>query len=312
MAIYNLKASLVKIVVLLVAVNLINPPVAQAAGRSTTTVANTIRSGSGVPAASLGIDGDFYIDLKTMNFYGPKKSNRWPLPTSLRGAVGATGPAGADGKNGLTANAVAGATGPAGAPGPKGDTGAQGPKGDTGATGATGATGPAGSGSGSAGPKGDTGATGPTGPKGDTGTAGAVTAIAGEIAFPNLLSGASGSTSLSTAFASLAAGKKYILDVLIYATNTDTDIYPLKISFAASAGTPTITAKYIVTRGSSYRTSSSRTEYSIFAKVIIDGSAVTSAYGLVATVMCGSTTSFDSAKLTIAGDYVGQEVGSIN
>jgi len=143
MAIYNLKASLVKIVVLLVAVNLINPPLAQAAGRSTTTVANTIRSGSGVPAASLGIDGDFYIDLKTMNFYGPKKSNRWPLPTSLRGAVGATGPAGADGKNGLTANAVAGATGPAGAPGPKGDTGAQGPKGDTGATGATGATGPA-------------------------------------------------------------------------------------------------------------------------------------------------------------------------
>ena len=287
MAIYNLKASLVKIVVLLVAVNLINPPVAQAAGRSTTTVANTIRSGSGVPAASLGIDGDFYIDLKTMNFYGPKKSNRWPLPTSLRGAVGATGPAGADGKNGLTANAVAGATGAAGAPGPKGDTGAPGPKGDTGAT-------------------------GPAGPKGDTGTAGAVTAIAGEIAFPNLLSGASGSTSLSTAFASLAAGKKYILDVLIYATNTDTDIYPLKISFAASAGTPTITAKYIVTRGSSYRTSSSRTEYSIFAKVIIDGSAVTSAYGLVATVMCGSTTSFDSAKLTIAGDYVGQEVGSVN
>ena len=64
MAIYNLKASLVKIVVLLVAVNLINPPLAQAAGRCTTTVANTIRSGSGVPAASLGIDGDFILILK--------------------------------------------------------------------------------------------------------------------------------------------------------------------------------------------------------------------------------------------------------
>ena len=312
MAIYNLKASLVKIVVLLVAVNLINPPVAQAAGRSTTTVANTIRSGSGVPAASLGIDGDFYIDLKTMNFYGPKKSKRWPLPTSLRGAVGATGPAGADGKNSSTANAVAGATGPAGAPGPKGDTGAPGSKGDTGATGATGATGPAGSGSGSAGPKGDTGATGPAGPKGDTGTAGSASAISGEIAFPNILSGIAGSTSVSSTFASLAPGKKYILDALIYATNSDTDVYPLKVSFAASTGSPTITTKYIVMRGSSYRTSSSRTEYSIFAKVIVDGSAVASAFGLVATVTCGSTTSFDAARLTIAGDYVGQEVGSIN
>ena len=312
MAIYNLKASLVKIVVLLVAVNLINPPLAQAAGRSTTTVANTIRSGSGVPAASLGIDGDFYIDLKTMNFYGPKKSKRWPLPTSLRGAVGATGPAGADGKNSSTANAVAGATGPAGAPGPKGDTGAPGPKGDTGATGATGATGPAGSGSGSTGPKGDTGATGPAGPKGDTGTAGSASAISGEIAFPNILSGIAGSTSVSSTFASLAPGKKYILDALIYATNSDTDVYPLKVSFAASTGSPTITTKYIVMRGSSYRTSSSRTEYSIFAKVIVDGSAVASAFGLVATFTCGSTTSFDAARLTIAGDYVGQEVGSIN
>jgi len=306
MAIYNLKASLVKIVVLLVAVNLINPPVAQAAGRSTTPVANTIRSGSGVPAASLGNDGDFYIDLKTMNFYGPKKSKRWPLPTSLRGAVGATGPAGADGKNGSTANAVAGATGAAGAPGPKGDTGAPGPKGDTGATG------PAGSGSGSAGPKGDTGATGPAGPKGDTGTAGSASAVSGEIAFPNLLSGIAGSTSVSSTFASLAPGKKYIMDALIYATNSDTDVYPLKVSFAASTGSPTITTKYIVMRGSSYRTSSSRTEYSIFAKVIVDGSAVASAFGLVATVTCGSTTSFDAARLTIAGDYVGQEVGSIN
>ena len=88
--------------------------------------------------------------------------------------------------------------------------------------------------------------------------------------------------------------------------------YPLQISFAASTGSPTITTKYIVMRGSSYRTSSSRTEYSIFAKVIVDGSAVSSTFGLVATVTCGSTTSFDSARLTIAGDYVGQEVGSIN
>jgi len=303
MAIYNLKAKVVKAVIFTIALNIINPIATQAAGRNTAVATNTIRSGSGVPAAPLGIDGDFYIDLKTMNFYGPKKGKRWPIPTSLRGPAGATGPAGADGKNGATANSVAGATGPAGPAGPKGDTGA---------TGATGATGPAGSGGGSVGPKGDTGATGPAGPKGDTGTAGSASAISGEIAFPNLLSGIAGSTSVSSTFASLAPGKKYILDALIYATNSDTDVYPLKVSFAASTGSPTITTKYIVMRGSSYRTSSSRTEYSIFAKVIVDGSAVVSAFGLVATVTCGSTTSFDAARLTIAGDYVGQEVGSIN
>jgi len=312
MAIYNLKAKVVKAVIFAIALNIINPIATQAAGRNTAAATNTIRSGSGVPAASLGIDGDFYIDLKTMNFYGPKKGKRWPIPTSLRGPAGATGPAGADGKNGATANSVAGATGPAGPAGPKGDTGAPGPKGDTGATGATGATGPAGSGGGTVGPKGDTGATGPAGPKGDTGTAGSASAISGEIAFPNLLSGIAGSTSVSSTFASLAPGKKYILDALIYATNSDTDVYPLKVSFAASTGSPTITTKYIVMRGSSYRTSSSRTEYSIFAKVIVDGSAVASAFGLAATVTCGSTTSFDAARLTIAGDYVGQEVGSIN
>ena len=312
MAIYNLKAKLIKAVILAIAINIINPITAHAAGRNTAAATNTIRSGSGVPSASLGIDGDFYIDLKTMNFYGPKKNNRWPIPTSLRGPVGATGQAGADGKNGATANSVAGATGPAGPAGPKGDTGAPGPKGDTGASGATGATGPAGSGGGSVGPKGDTGATGPAGPKGDTGTAGSVSAISGEITFPNLLSGTAGSTAVSSTFASLAPGKKYILDALIYATNSDTDVYPLKVSFAASTGSPTITTKYIVMRGSSYRTSSSRTEYSIFAKVIVDGSAVVSAFELAATVTCGSTTSFDAARLTIAGDYVGQEVGSIN
>jgi hypothetical protein len=312
MAIYNLKAKVIKAFIFAIVINVINPMAVQAAGRNTTAAANTIRSGSGVPAASLGIDGDFYIDLKTMNFYGPKKSNRWPIPTSLRGPAGATGPAGADGKNGATANSVAGATGPAGPAGPKGDTGSPGPKGDTGATGATGATGPAGSGGGSTGPKGDTGATGPAGPKGDTGTAGSVSSISGEIAFPNLLSGIAGSTSVSSAFASLAPGKKYILDALIYATNSDTDVYPLKVSFAATTGSPTITAKYIVMRGSSYRTSSSRTEYSILAKVIIDGTSVASSFGLVATLTCGTTTSFDAARLTIAGDYVGLEVGSIN
>jgi len=308
MAINNLKAKAVVTIVITVFLNLLTPPTVNAAGRANAAVTNTIRSGNGVPAASLGIDGDFYIDLKTMNFYGPKANKRWPIPTSLRGPTGAAGPSGVDGKNGTTASATAGAagaTGPAGPAGAKGETGATGPKGETGAAGAAG--------TGSAGPKGDTGATGPAGPKGDAGAAGAVSLLVGNIAFPNLLSGDVGTTSISNSFSSFTAGKKYVVDALIYATNSDTtDSYPLKVTFAASTGTPTITTKYLVSRGSSYRTSTSRPEYSIHAKVVIDASSVGANFGLVATVTCGSRTGFSGTELTIAGDFIGQEVGSIN
>jgi hypothetical protein len=308
MAINNLKAKVVSVILVSVFLNQSTPANVIAAGRANAAVTNTIRSGNGVPAASLGIDGDFYIDLKTMNFYGPKANKRWPIPTSLRGPTGAAGPSGVDGKNGTTASATAGAagaTGPAGPAGPKGDTGATGAKGETGAAGVAG--------TGSAGPKGDTGAQGPAGPKGDAGSAGSVSLFVGEIAFPNLLSGDAGTSSISNSFSSFTAGKKYVVDALIYATNSDTtEAYPLKVTFAASSGSPIITTKYLVSRGTSYRTSSARPEYSIHAKVVIDASSVGANFGLVATVICGSRTSFAGTQLTIAGDYTAQEVGSIN
>ena len=308
MAINNLKAKVVSVILVSVFLNQLTPANVIAAGRANAATTNTIRSGNGVPAASLGIDGDFYIDLKTMNFYGPKANKRWPIPTSLRGPTGAAGPSGVDGKNGTTASATAGAagaTGPAGPAGPKGDTGATGPKGETGAAGVAG--------TGSAGPKGDTGAQGPAGPKGDAGSAGSVSLFVGEIAFPNLLSGDAGTSSISNSFSSFTAGKKYVVDALIYATNSDTtEAYPLKVTFAASSGSPIITTKYLVSRGTSYRTSSARPEYSIHAKVVIDASSVGANFGLVATVICGSRTSFAGTQLTLAGDYTAQEVGSIN
>ena len=37
------------------------------AGRTITDPLNTIRSGKGAPSSSLGINGDFYIDLATFN-----------------------------------------------------------------------------------------------------------------------------------------------------------------------------------------------------------------------------------------------------
>ena len=173
----------------------------KAAGPSPTTVVNTILSGAGVPAKTLGINGDFYIDTKNLNLYGPKASGVWKVSTSLRsrdvpvvaniigetGAMGQTGSKGATGDKGAT-----GATGPQGIPGVQGLTGVQGLIGMIGLTGLTGATGPQGlqglmgvigatgltgaAGTngltGVAGAKGDTGSQGIQGIKGDTGTQG--------------------------------------------------------------------------------------------------------------------------------------------
>ena len=309
MAIYNLQAKVMKTALLTMLITTIAIPETYAAGRTANSIANTVLSGAGVPAKSLGINGDFYIDTKTMNMYGPKKNNSWPLPVSMRGPQGATGAAGSDGKNG-TSGAVSAGT--AGAAGPQGPAGPAGPKGETGATGPQG---PAGSNTGTAGPagpKGDTGATGAQGPKGDTGTAGTLNINYGALTFGSLISGAPGSSTVSNQFGTFLAGKSYVLDVLIYATNADILPYSLKIAFAASTGSPIITTKYIVTNGSSYRSSTSKPEYSIYAKVIIDGTSVANSFGLAATVTCGETTSGNSAKLTFNGDYVAHLVGSIN
>ncbi|TRZ87838.1 MAG: collagen-like protein [Streptomycetaceae bacterium] len=153
-----------------------------AAGRTSTSIPNTILSGTVAPKASVGIDGDFYVDFKSMNFYGPKVSGKWPLPIGLRGPQGATGAPGVmglDGDDGATGKAgsssvVVGATGSVGPAGPKGETGAAGVAGGSGAPGmigAAGATGPAGV-AGSQGAQGAAGAAGTSGGQGAQGIQG--------------------------------------------------------------------------------------------------------------------------------------------
>ena len=119
----------------------------KAAGRTGTTVVNTILSGSGVPGKTIGIDGDFYIDTKNANLYGPKTNGVWKLTTSLRplptkasptlpGATGSTGATGSAGASGLV--------GPRGLPGATGEKGATGSNGLPGTAGTNGLPGAAG------------------------------------------------------------------------------------------------------------------------------------------------------------------------
>ena len=140
-----------------------------AAGRSSSQVVNTILNGKGAPKSSLGSNGDFYIDTRSLLIYGPKSKGKWPTPQSLQGPTGAPG---SDGKNGSDGKSINNASMSSGSKGEQGERGEKGEKGDQGLPGPAGAPGAAG-GVGPAGPAGPAGATGPAGSNGSNGSNGA-------------------------------------------------------------------------------------------------------------------------------------------
>ena len=128
----------------------------KAAGRSSTAVINTVLNGKGAPSNTLGINGDFYIDTRSLLISGPKKNGKWPAARSLQGANGTNG---TDGRNGNDAKNVSTASTVAGPAGPQGERGEKGIDGVAGSSGAAGAAGVAGA----MGANGPAGATGPAG-----------------------------------------------------------------------------------------------------------------------------------------------------
>jgi len=175
----------------------------RSAGPTPTTVVNTILSGAGIPSKTLGINGDFYIDTKNLNLYGPKSKGVWKVSTSLRanevpvianviGEPGAMGQTGAKGATGATgARGETGLQGLQGPQGLQGVQGVQGTKGDNGVNGSTGATGTQGV-QGTNGDNGTNGAQGIQGLQGLTGAAG-TNGLTGAQGLPGL-QGATGVT----------------------------------------------------------------------------------------------------------------------
>lgn len=114
--------------------NLNKNPVTQTAYWSPIgTNGNTLRSGAGAPASTVGAIGDFYIDTTAKTLRGPKTAAGWPVittnligPQGAKGDAGAVGPVGPKGPTGAV-----GATGAKGSVGPQGPTGDQGPAGPT-------------------------------------------------------------------------------------------------------------------------------------------------------------------------------------
>ena len=319
----------------------------KAAGRTSSSIANTILNGKGVPLSTLGIDGDFYIDTRSLLIYGPKKSKKWPVPQSLQGPVGVSGTDGKNGSEGKTISSASSVAGPSGAqgisgekgetgtagakgatgsPGSSGATGSTGAKGDTGSTGATGPTGPAGSSGGGGGTPGATGATGAkgetgtagslgtTGLKGETGTAGATgpsNVYNGTLSFPDI-SGSVG-TSQSVVMTGFKAGKSYLVNIAIVTyqpTRNLDNSFPMGLAVTNNLGSATIWFSYQSTKGISYRSgaSSNRYEYITTAQITLDGKTSVD-YSINLQLSIGFDTSVHLARSDAS--YVATLVGSI-
>jgi len=270
---------------------------------------NTLLNGAGSPSKSIGIDGDFYIDTRSLLISGPKTKGKWPTARSMQGANGVNGSNGSDGRNGNDAKSVTTASTVAGPAGPQGQAGAKGADGTNGAPGPAGATGPSGSGSagapgapgsnGSNGSNGSPGGTGLTGARGETGTVGPSEVTVGTLTFSNI-SGAVGSSSTST-LSSLKAGKSYLVRLMIHtyhpADRFNDSGMLLNLTTAASSGAPVITKHFIQVSGNTYRNAAEGLEWSIDAELIIDGALVENDYGVSITVTAGKSTTSNPLKI---------------
>ena len=312
------------------------------AGRTSSSIPNTILNCKGAPSSTLGIDGDFYIDTRSLLIYGPKKNKKWPTPQSLQGP---TGTSGIDGKNGgdgkatSTASNVAGPSGVQGAVGAKGDkgetgtagangaAGSNGATGSQGAQGATGATGSSGGGTpgatgapgaaGVAGAKGETGTAGSlgaTGLKGETGTVGAIgpsNVYKGTFNFPDI-SGSAGTSQIAT-LSGFKSGKSYFvtIGIVTYQPTRNTDEFlPIGLAVTNNLGTASIWFAYQRASGFSYRTgaSSERWEYATSVQITLDGSSSVD-YSINLQLSIGADTSAYLGRSDAS--YVATLVGSI-
>lgn len=320
-----------------------SPRAKSVAGREG-AVANTILSGRGAPKNSLGVNGDFYIDVITYTIYGPKKNDKWPSGVNLKGPQGEVGKVGEKGSSGAAGTASkgdkgergekgekgekgeAGATGPAGpqgATGAQGAAGAQGAVGPAGAAGSQGLPGAAGSNgsagapgakgdTGDKGDKGDDGSPGAKGDKGDTGLTGPSEVYIGAITFPSAVVGAPGQVIQSDTFGSLIMNKSYQVDLVVYGTGSvDTDTLPLKFELLVDGASPTIShVQWTNSSSKSYRTGQVVAEHSIHARFAINGLGVLSNYSFRVQLTTGGTI-LSGRDISFRGSFRIQLVGTV-
>ncbi|CAN2235070.1 hypothetical protein MCEMZLE12_00387 [actinobacterium SCGC AAA044-D11] len=292
------------------------------AGRVITPGINTLLSGKGAPKPTTGINGDFYIDTKTMSIYGPKTKDKWPAAVSLKGVAGTNGTNGTNGSTGATGakgTATNGSDGLPGIPGATGATGASG-AGSTGAIGPTGATGPAGP----TGTPGSTGAQGPTGPTGTgttgerglqgligntgpTGPAGANESSMGLLTFSAMIGSAP--TASVKDFGNFTRGKNYVVHLLLHGVSSDGAAKTVKFGISSPNTSVILTSDFVVLNGLTTRSGRLEEESSIVATILVNGASTTNEFYLTATITCNEL--LGSTGLIFTGSFIGQEVGTI-
>jgi len=256
-------------------------------------VINTVLNGKGAPLNTLGINGDFYIDTRSLLISGPKKNGKWPAARSLQGANGTNGTDGRNGndaKNVSTASTVAGPAGPQGERGEKGidgvagssgAAGAAGVAGAMGANGPAGATGPAGSGatgaqgpSGSNGTNGSAGGAGLTGARGETGTVGPSEVTDISIPTWTLQTATAFGFATSSGFGLLKAGKSYQFSIQVWGTTNSADS-PYGLELLTSAGAaPSYFYTIMPYRYAMESTTSNKFGFSVIGTITVGGTDV--------------------------------------
>lgn len=237
-------------------------------------VASAWISGTKPPIASIGKDGDYYLN-STSGDVSSKVAGAWTIVTNIIGPVGLKGDKGDQGPQGLT-----GATG---AKGDKGDTGSQGLTGPMGPVGPIGLTGP----QGPVGPQGTKGEKGDQGIQGVPGATGSFSSghVAGDMQYWNganwvMVSGGTQGQSLSFCNGQPMWGPCPNTLALITA-----DVSNITSSSATCGGNVTTDGgKSVIARGICYNTSPNP---NIFYHTVASGSGT----GLFTANMTGLTVS---------------------
>jgi len=255
----------------------------KSAGRTANSIPNTILNGTKAPSKSIGINGDFYIDTKNLNIYGPKKNDSWPAAISLRGIAGTDGKTGTPGVAGSDGKTITNTSTSAGTPGATGLTGAAGSSGAAGETGAAGA-------SGSAGPA------GPTGPAGEVTLLGAQTLVDKTLSYPTFLSG----TETANIVASAATGTINMdaeTSTIYYYTSDATANHTLNFRYNSSTS---LSSKLSVGESITFVWMNTSGATAYYPSVIqVDGSAVTPKWQGGTAPTGGNTSSVDLYTFTV-------------
>ncbi|HUW87399.1 MAG TPA: hypothetical protein VMW30_03365 [Candidatus Paceibacterota bacterium] len=310
------------------------------AGRVSTAVPNTILNGITPPRSSIGINGDFYIDMKALVLYGPKSKSRWLNPISLRGPQGTPGAKGANGTNGVDGKnstsvgqigpqgiagpigprgeaGIAGAAGPAGAGGAMGPMGPAGAAGSPGANGTVGPAGPAGAqGSpgangapGSAGASGGIGLAGATGATGATGAAGPSRVYVISIPAWTLSTATGGTSADSLSFGTLAAQNSYHYSIILHGVTPVTNAY-FGLSMKVGPLATTTLYESAITENRAYIGAAFVHRYTfIIQGTIVVGSSDT---WLKVSVTDGAGVTSGVDSMSISGQAIFQQVGQVN